>query len=64
LGGGGRQKEWMKRIGGMFYGYFYYLAAQLSQKLQLPYDYNVKDSNKLIHNLENLQIDGNTRLLF
>jgi hypothetical protein len=39
-----------------------YLAAQLSQKLQLPYVYNVKDSIKLIHNLENLQIDGNTRL--
>jgi hypothetical protein len=39
-----------------------YLAAQLSQKLQLPYVYNVKDSIKLIHNLEKLQIDGNTRL--
>jgi hypothetical protein len=40
-----------------------YLAAQLSQKLQLPYVYNVKDSIKPIHNLENLQIDGNKTML-
>jgi hypothetical protein len=39
-----------------------FLAAQLSQKLQLPYVYNVKDSIKLIHNLKNLETDGNTRL--
>jgi hypothetical protein len=39
-----------------------YVATQLSQKLQLPYVYNVKDSIMVIRNLENLQIDGNTRL--
>jgi hypothetical protein len=37
-----------------------YLATQLSKKLPLPYVYCVKDSIKLIHNLENLQIDENT----
>jgi hypothetical protein len=35
-----------------------YIATQLTEKLQLPYVYNVKDSIKLIHNLENLQIDS------
>jgi hypothetical protein len=35
---------------------------QLSHKLQLPYVYNIKDCIKLIHTLENLQINENTRL--
>jgi hypothetical protein len=39
-----------------------YIATQLSEKLQLPYVYDVKDSIELIHNLENLQTDENTKL--
>jgi hypothetical protein len=39
-----------------------YMSTRLSEKLQLPYVYNVKDSIELIHNLENLQIDENTKL--
>jgi hypothetical protein len=39
-----------------------YIATQLSEKLRLPYICNVKDSIKLIHNLENIQIDENTKL--
>jgi hypothetical protein len=39
-----------------------HLATQLSDRLSLPYIYNVKDSIELMQHLERLHIDDNTKL--
>jgi hypothetical protein len=39
-----------------------HLATQLSNRLSLPYIYNVKDSIQLMQNLQTLHIDNNTKL--
>jgi hypothetical protein len=39
-----------------------HLATQLSDRLSLPYIYNVKDSIELMQNLERLHINDNTKL--